>query len=54
MAPEIALHEVGRETRCEQIQWPDLFPTATDHCGSLVGSNALARGGRIVVESKSI
>ena len=27
--PEIALHEVGRKTRCEQIQWPHLFPTAT-------------------------
>lgn len=32
---EIALHEVGRETVCEPIQWPDLFPTATDQRGSL-------------------
>jgi hypothetical protein len=32
-AREIALHEVGRKTRCEQIQWPDLYPTATDQSG---------------------
>ena len=24
----------GEKTRCEQIQWPRLFPTATSVCGS--------------------
>jgi hypothetical protein len=34
-AREIVLHETGRQTRCEQIQWPDLYPTATDQLDTL-------------------